>query len=195
MKKTTTFLTCLLLASPLASPFASPLASPLAGQEPPDDTLAEDAALDSVAVSRVLDDLHRAAHAGDFEGYFALYADDAVFLGTDPEERWPIEEFRTFARPHFEDGHGWTYHPIERHVRIGPEGRVAWFDERLDNASLGETRGTGALVRGEDGRWRVAQYNLTIPVPNALASEVVERIRSMDGEGGEDAPEGGSPEG
>ena len=48
--------------------------------------------------------------------------------------------------------------------------------ERLDNASLGETRGTGVLLL-QEGHWRVAQYNLTIPIPNALAGEVVARIR------------------
>jgi hypothetical protein len=46
------------------------------------------------------------------------------------------------------------------------------------NASLGETRGSGVLLR-EDGRWRVAQYNLTIPIPNELAGDVALRIREL----------------
>jgi ketosteroid isomerase-like protein len=35
----------------------------------------------------VLDALHARASAADFDGYFELYTDDAVFLGTDATER------------------------------------------------------------------------------------------------------------
>ena len=74
---------------------------------------------------------------------------------------------------------------IERHISISADGATAWFDERLDNASLGETRGSGVLIRSGD-RWQVVQYNLTIPIPNALAGDVVRQIRAHE-------PEGGSP--
>lgn len=131
-------------------------------------------------VSEVLDALHRAAAEADFDAYFGLYAREAVFLGTDATERWTRADFEAYARPHFEAGRGWSYEPVERHVRVSENGRTAWFDERLSNASLGETRGSGVLVR-EAGGWRVAQYNLTIPVPNEIASEVVERIREVTG--------------
>ena len=57
-----------------------------------------------------------------------------------------------------------------------PDGATAFFDERLDNDALGETRGSGVLVR-EDGGWKVAQYDLSIPIPNALADSVVAVIR------------------
>ena len=59
---------------------------------------------------------------------------------------------------------------------LDASGDTAWFDERLENEHYGECRGTGVL-RKADGRWRIAQYNLSIPVPNDLASELVERIR------------------
>jgi hypothetical protein len=54
---------------------------------------------------------------------------------------------------------------------------VAWFDELLDNKKLGETRGTGVLVK-QNGEWKVSQYHLTIPIPNALASSVAELINA-----------------
>lgn len=133
-------------------------------------------------VAAVLDGLHRAAAEADFDAYFGLYAREAVFLGTDATERWTRAEFEAYARPYFEAGRGWSYEPVERHVRIAEGGETAWFDERLRNASLGETRGSGVLVR-EDGAWKVAHYNLTIPVPNEIAAEVVERIREVTGGG------------
>jgi uncharacterized protein (DUF885 family)/ketosteroid isomerase-like protein len=131
------------------------------------------------AVSAVLDELHAAASAADFDRYFGLYTDDAVFLGTDATERWTIAEFMEYARGPFSEGRGWTYDATERHVSVSDDGATAWFDERLENEFLGETRGSGVLEL-EDGAWKIAQYNLTIPVPNDLAGEFVERIRGLE---------------
>lgn len=138
------------------------------------DTLAPDRA----AVGEVLDALHQAAAVADFDRYFGLYASEFVFLGTDATERWDRSAMMEYARERFAQGQGWAYSLVERHVVIGPGRQTAWFDERLDNASLGETRGSGVLVV-ENGTWKVAQYNLTIPIPNDLAGEVVDRIREQ----------------
>lgn len=146
----------------------------------------QDAAADPVdvgdavaAVEAVLDDFHRAAAEADGDAYFGLFAAEGVFLGTDATERWTVDEFRAYAKPYFDQGRGWTYTPLERNVSISDDGSTAWFDERLHNDGLGETRGSGVLVR-RDGAWKVAQYNLTIPVPNELAADLVERIRGLD---------------
>lgn len=143
----------------------------------------QDADIDAVdyadAVEAVLDDFHRAASEADGDAYFGLFAAEGVFLGTDATERWTVDEFRAYAKPFFDQGRGWTYKPLERHVSISDDGGTAWFDERLHNDGLGETRGSGVLVR-RGGAWKVAQYNLTIPVPNELAAELVERIRGLD---------------
>ena len=136
------------------------------------------------AIEAVLDDFHHAASEADEERYFAHQAEGSVFLGTDATERWPKPDFQAYARPFFGTGRGWTYVPMERHVYVGADGRTAWFDERLFNEKYGETRGTGVLVL-QDGTWRLAQYNLTIPVPNDLALDLVERIRQLD----QDRPE------
>lgn len=136
-------------------------------------------AADTAAVSDVLDAFHDAASRADGARYFDLFAEGGVFIGTDPGERWTLAEFREYARPFFQRGRGWTYVPMERHVRVSRDGSTAWFDEMLHNDGLGLTRGTGVLVR-EGGSWRVAQYHLTIPVPNALAGDVVEMIREHE---------------
>lgn len=130
----------------------------------------------AAAVAVVLDDLHRAAAEADGERYFGLFATDAVFLGTDVGERWTMPQFRAFAEPYFSQGRGWTYTPLERHVELSADGHVAWFDEILLNDAYGTCRGTGVLVRTAAG-WRIAQYHLTIPIPNELAGEIAARIR------------------
>lgn len=131
-------------------------------------------------VSRVLDNLHRFASEAKFDEYFACYTPDAVFMGTDATERWTLDEFKAYARPHFDAGKGWTYTLIEgrRFISFSPGVRAAWFDEALMNAKLGECRGTGVLVLGDDGAWRIAHYNLTMPVPNGIIESVAERIRT-----------------
>ncbi len=146
-------------------------------QSAPDTTDATDPTeADIVAVNTALDQVHEQAARADFDAYFALYSDKAVFLGTDATERWPIADFKAYARPRFEDGGGWEYHVLERHVDFAPDGNVAWFDERLENVNMGETRGSGVLLR-ENGAWKIAQYNLTVLVPNELARDIVQRIR------------------
>lgn len=131
-----------------------------------------------VAVTGVLDTLHRAASEADGTTYFSLFADDAVYMGTDASERWSVDEFKAFAEPYFSKGRGWTYEVKDRHISVATDGATAWFDEILWNKSYGTCRGTGVLVR-IDGVWRIAQYHLTIPIPNEIAKDVVGQIRKM----------------
>jgi len=118
------------------------------------------------AVAAVLDDWHRAAAEADEERYFAHFEDDAVFLGTDATERWITAEFRAFAHPHFARGHAWAFRATRRAIVVDPSGRLAWFDEDLATDTVGPARGSGVLRRDATGRWRIAQYNLAITVPN-----------------------------
>ncbi|HUJ29038.1 MAG TPA: nuclear transport factor 2 family protein [Myxococcales bacterium] len=112
---------------------------------------------------RVLDDAHDAAAHADEERYFALFAADAVFLGTDAGERWSIVAFRAFAHPYFAKGKAWSFKGLNRRVTI--RGDTAWFEEDLDTPNLGPARGSGVLVRQESG-WKIEQYVLSITVPN-----------------------------
>lgn len=128
------------------------------------------------AIDRVLDDFHDAAAKADGPRYFGHFTPDAVFVGTDPTERWTVAEFRAYAEPHFSKGHGWTYVSTQREIHLGPGGRTAWFYERLKNAKYGETRGSGALVL-HDGRWRIAQYVLSFPIPNGRTAAVLDALR------------------
>ena len=101
-----------------------------------------DATAGREAVEGVLESLHRNASNADGEAYFALFASGSWFLGTDATERWTIEEFRAYAEPYFAQGRGWTYTLSEgrRQIEFSLDGTVAWFDEVLDNESLGECR-------------------------------------------------------
>ena len=132
-------------------------------------------AQEEAAVRAVLDAWHEAAARSDEAAYFELMTREAVFLGTDATERWTREQFRAYAHEPFSQGRGWRMRAVRRDVVIaaGPvrDGSIAWFDEDLETVNLGPARGSGVLVREPRG-WRIAQYNLTITVPNERFDEV-----------------------
>jgi hypothetical protein len=127
------------------------------------------------AVAAVLDGFHAAAAAADEEKYFSYLA---------PGRRLPrhrrhraLDEGRVpqVGHPYFRARQGWTYRTTSRWIAFSPDRRLAWFDELLENASLGTCRGSGVLVATADG-WRIEQYNLSIMVPNDAADAVVKTI-------------------
>lgn len=129
----------------------------------------------AASIAEMLDDFHDAAAHADEARYFGHFADNAVFLGTDPSERWSAAEFRAWAKPYFQREEAWTYHAVERHVEIAPGAQVGWFDEVVRNREYGDLRGTGVVLL-IDGRWRIAQYNLCFTIPNDDAPAVLEII-------------------
>jgi len=157
--------------------FAFLLALSLSPGFSPASGAAEGFAAPSVAIEATIDAFHAAAAKADEKAYFDLLAPSGVFLGTDATERWDKAAFQAFAHPYFAKGTAWTFTPRDRHVNFSTDGRVAWFDELLDSASYGECRGSGVLEK-IDGRWKVQQYNLSIPLPNDLAKEIVAKIRA-----------------
>ena len=140
-------------------------------------TAADELATDRVAINNLLDGLHNDAAQAQFSDYFARYTDDAVFLGTDRNERWAIPEFKAYARPVFDEGRGWTYHMVERNIE--GKGEIRWFDEVLHNEKLGHCRGTGVVLRTPEG-WRIAHYALTMLVPNSIAAEVGSQTQAAE---------------
>jgi hypothetical protein len=133
-----------------------------------------EAAIAEAAVDRVLTAFHAAAAQAAERPYFACLAETAVFMGTDATERWSKEEFRKYCKPYFDQGRGWQYEKKERHITLGPDGNTAWFDELLENKKNGLCRGSGVLVKQGD-QWLIAQYNLSIPIPN----EVLPKIKPL----------------
>jgi len=130
------------------------------------------------AVATVLDDWHRAAAQADEARYFGHLAEGAVFLGTDATERWTKAAFQAWAHPIFQRGKAWSFRASGRHISLSTDAQTAWFDEDLDTPNLGPARGSGVLTRDKD-RWRIQQYNLSVPIPNALMASLKAQIEAM----------------
>ena len=125
------------------------------------------------AIEAELDDFHDAAAHADEDRYFAHFAPDAVFVGTDASERWDVGAFRAYAHPHFARGKAWSFRGVHR--RIAFRGDTAWFEEDLETANLGPARGSGVLAL-LGGRWLLEQYVLSITVPNEKFAAVKELL-------------------
>lgn len=158
-------LTTTACATPKCAP-RSPDGAPSAVSEAPATAMTEDMA----KASSTLDHFHAAAASADEETYFAFFADGGVFLGTDGKERWTVPQFRAYAHPRFAAGKAWSFRSARRDLQV--HGDTAWFDEDLDTPNLGPARGSGVLVRDAKGAWKVAQYNLSIPIPNERFADV-----------------------
>jgi hypothetical protein len=153
-------------------PLVLGVAAGCSGSAPPSDHPRPDAQRARVDIDRVLDDWHDAAAHSDEARYFAHFAQGGVFLGTDATERWGVAEFRAYAHPFFSAGKGWVMRSTKRFLAFADDGRTAWFDEALETKNLGPARGSGVMMLGADGAWRIAQYVLSITVPNERFGEV-----------------------
>jgi ketosteroid isomerase-like protein len=123
--------------------------------------IAQDNPLKSAA-SSTLDEWHKAASNADFDSYFSIMTDDAVFIGTDATENWQLDEFKAFSKPYFDKGKAWSFTSLKRNLYVA--GGIVYFDELLDT-QMGICRGSGVL-KSENGVWKIAHYVLSIAVPN-----------------------------
>jgi ketosteroid isomerase-like protein len=126
---------------------------------------------DKDKINVVIDNWHKAAGEAQFDAYFNLMTDDAIFIGTDATENWNKTQFQAFAKPFFDRGKAWSFKAIERHIYVDKSGRTAWFDELLDT-QMKICRGSGVLLKvGND--WKIKHYVLSMTVPNDNVTEVV----------------------
>lgn len=130
-------------------------------------------------VAEVLDRLNQASSTADEATYFSLFTPDARYVGTDATEHWTMAQFRAFAEPWFKRDSAWSFPATSRTITIAPiDCRcIAWFEEKLNSAAYGETRGSGVMRLTDDG-WKIEQYVLSMPIPNDKARAVVDLIQA-----------------
>lgn len=126
-------------------------------------------------IEQVLETWHKAAREANFNGYFQLMTEDAVFIGTDAKENWNRVAFESFAKPYFDKGKAWSFTTLERHVYLDETRNLAWFDELLAT-QMKICRGSGVLVKIA-GEWKIKHYVLSMTIPNDNSTEVI-KIKS-----------------
>ncbi len=126
---------------------------------------------DKQQIGQMLDSFNVAAARADFETYFSYYTEDAIFMGTDATEHWDKKAFMVWAKPAFDKKKTWDFSALERHIYMGEQPGIAWFDELLDT-QMKICRGSGVVVK-KDGSWKVQQYVLSMTVPNRQIDPVL----------------------
>ncbi len=122
-------------------------------------------------IDQLIDSWHKAAAEANYTNYFALMAENFIFMGTDPTERWNKEEFGGFCKPYFDQGKGWDFRKIERHIEISKDGKTAWFDEKI-STWMKDCRGSGVFIKvGKE--WKLSQYNLAVLIENSKIQDFI----------------------
>ena len=121
---------------------------------------------------------HKAAADADFETYFSLMTEDAVFIGTDASENWQLKDFKSYSKPHFDKGKAWRFTTLERHVYLDEAQSLGWFDELLDT-QMEICRGSGIMEK-VNGVWKIKHYVLSITIPNNKVSDVIVMKKDID---------------
>lgn len=125
-----------------------------------------------------LDSWHQAAANADFDTYFGLMTNDAVFIGTEATENWQAEDFKAYSKPHFDKGKAWSFTSIERNMYLDENKKLIWFDELLDT-QMGICRGSG-ILQLQGTVWKVKHYVLSMTIPNDLTKDIVSHKEEWD---------------
>lgn len=122
-----------------------------------------------IELNAVMDNWHLAAAIADEKTFFNSMDKNAVYLGTDPSERWLKNEFEIWALPYFNKDTAWAFKSYNRYWEFSDNGEIAWFDELLET-HMGICRGSGVLQKFDEG-WKLKQYNLALTLKNEKMNE------------------------
>lgn len=123
-------------------------------------------------LDQLIDEWHLAASKADFEGYFDKMADQAIFIGTAPNERWTKTAFITFAKPYFDKGKAWDFKAKNRKWSFSEDRKTAWFDEDL-TTWMEDCRGSG-VVQFINQEWKIVFYDLHVVIENEKIQAFIE---------------------
>lgn len=129
-------------------------------------------------IAKTIDAWHLAASEANFEQYFGLMTNDAVFIGTDATENWKRKDFETFAKPYFDRGKAWHFVSLEKNIYLAKNQQTAWFDELLET-SFQICRGSGILVK-ENQQWKIQHYVLSMTIPNEISDTIVQQKTEIE---------------
>jgi hypothetical protein len=125
-------------------------------------------------ITRFIDNWHIAASKADAQSFFGAMSENSVYIGTDAKERWTKSEFMAYAKPYFDRGKAWTFHPYDRDIHLSDDGQYVWFSELL-TTRMGICRGSG-IIRATPSGWKIEQYHLSVTVPNDLMQDFIKLV-------------------
>jgi SnoaL-like domain len=124
--------------------------------------------LESV-INKLMDSWHHAAAVADENIFFGLMAPDAVYIGTDPKEKWYRDELKDWSKKYFDRDTAWAFTPLNRSIYFSKDNKTAWFEENLQTR-MKICHGSGVLVY-ENKTWKIKHYVLSAAVPNDMMDD------------------------
>ena len=131
---------------------------------------------EEIKVNNLLDEWHKAASNADFDEFFGKMHEDAIYLGTQADERWSKNEFIDFAKPFFDKGRAWSFKPFNRTLYKSNDANLYWFEESL-KTWMGVCRGSGVFLKNYD-EWKIIHYNLSVTISNDLVNDFIDVIKN-----------------
>lgn len=125
-------------------------------------------------VNRLMDGWHQAAAVADEDVFWGSMTQDAIYLGTDINERWTAKDMSEWAQPYFDRESAWSFTPKNRKITFDSDHRIGWLDEELDTW-MGSCRGSAVVIRTTEG-WKIKHYHLAIAVPNDSVDDYLKLI-------------------
>lgn len=130
---------------------------------------------EAATIDSLMNEWHRAAAKADDDSFFGMMTPDAIYIGTDPGERWKRDELRAWSAKYFERESAWDFTPKSRNIRVEQSNLTAWADELLDTW-MGPCRST-AILQKEEGRWKIVYYHLSMAIPNENVDGYLDMIK------------------
>jgi hypothetical protein len=128
-------------------------------------------------VNAFVDEWHDdAAHARP--AFFDKIAKNGVYIGTDKTELWHRDAFKVWAKKYFDRKSAWSFKSTRRNVYASPDKQFIWFDELLDT-QMGVCQASGVIRKTATG-FEIEHYQLSMAVPNELASQVTKTIKEFE---------------
>lgn len=140
------------------------------GQKNPEKSAAKITSIERL--NWLLDAWHTNATLAKFDAYFEATAEDFVFYGTAPAEKWDKSAFMAFCKPYFDGGKTWKFIPSNRVWYFSDNGKTAWFDEDLETWML-DCRGSGVCTKTRKG-WKIQYYNLSVVIENEKIQQFID---------------------
>lgn len=127
------------------------------------------------AIVELLNRYRRAAANSDAKEFFGCFDEHSITFWTDEAERFTLPELKTALAPYFEKGVAWKRTVRDRHVYLGPNQQIGWFEEKTEREGV-PMRTTGVVQKTEEG-WKIVQSNTAFAIPNGIYPQIVELVR------------------
>jgi len=123
-------------------------------------------------IAGVLDAHLEAVATPDLELLRGAFTPNSYFVGTDNDELWSFSQFSAILYAE-KEGVGRT--TCTERMIYGGGGKlsecVATFFEIVVHEKYGPLRGSGTLIKNEDGNWKIAQYVWSFSIPNHVVDD------------------------